>query len=74
MMNEMGSIMTHIIIFGLKRDGFVSNIGTIIVNDKLNTLQTVEFSDINFLILIQITTLTLMIPLLYTFFSFIGLL
>ncbi|MDR1232710.1 MAG: ABC transporter permease [Puniceicoccales bacterium] len=72
MMREMGCIMTGIIMSGRTGAAFAATIGTMIVNDEVDALQTAGFSTINFLVLPRVIALTLMMPLLCIFSSFIG--
>ncbi|MDR2629179.1 MAG: ABC transporter permease [Puniceicoccales bacterium] len=72
MMREMGCIMTGIIMAGRTGAAFAATIGTMIVNDEVDALQTAGFSIINFLVLPRVIALTLMMPLLCIFSSFIG--
>ncbi|MDR2776571.1 MAG: ABC transporter permease [Puniceicoccales bacterium] len=72
MMREMGCIMAGIIMSGRTGAAFAATIGTMIVNDEVDALQTAGFSIINFLVLPRVIALTLMMPLLCVFSSFIG--
>ncbi|MDR2779260.1 MAG: ABC transporter permease [Puniceicoccales bacterium] len=72
MMREMGSIMTGIIMSGRTGAAFAATIGTMVVNDEVDALQTAGFSSIDFLVLPRVLALTLMMPLLCAFSSFIG--
>ncbi|MDR2737703.1 MAG: ABC transporter permease [Puniceicoccales bacterium] len=72
MMREMGCIMTGVIMSGRTGAAFAATIGTMIVNDEVDALRTTGFSSVNFLVLPRIFALTLMMPLLCTFSSFIG--
>jgi phospholipid/cholesterol/gamma-HCH transport system permease protein len=74
MMREMGCIMTGIIMSGRTGAAFAATIGTMMVNDEVDALQTAGFSIINFLALPRVIALTLMMPLLCIFSSFIGIL
>ncbi|MDR0742539.1 MAG: ABC transporter permease [Puniceicoccales bacterium] len=74
MMREMGCIMTGIIMSGRTGAAFAATIGTMIVNDEVDALQTAGFSIINFLVLPRVIALTLMMPLLCIFSSFMGIL
>jgi phospholipid/cholesterol/gamma-HCH transport system permease protein len=72
MMREMGCIMTGIIMSGHTGAAFAATIGTMMVNDEVDALQTAGFSAISFLALPRVIALTLMMPLLCIFSSFIG--
>ncbi|MDR1432820.1 MAG: ABC transporter permease [Puniceicoccales bacterium] len=72
MMREMGCIMTGVIMSGRTGAAFAATIGTMVVNDEVDALQTTGFSSVNFLILPRIFALALMMPLLCMFSAFIG--
>ncbi|MDR1891099.1 MAG: ABC transporter permease [Puniceicoccales bacterium] len=74
MMREMGCIMTGIIMAGRTGAAFAATIGTMMVNDEIDALQTAGFSSINFLVLPRVIALVWMMPLLCVFSSFIGIL
>ncbi|MDR1596023.1 MAG: ABC transporter permease [Puniceicoccales bacterium] len=72
MMREMGCIMTGVIISGRTGAAFAATIGTMVVNDEIDALRTSGFSSMDFLVLPRIFALTIMMPLLCMFSSFIG--
>jgi len=51
---------------------FAATIETMIVNEEVDALRTAGFSGINFFVLARVLALTLIMPLLYIFASFIG--
>jgi phospholipid/cholesterol/gamma-HCH transport system permease protein len=72
MMREMGCIMTGVIMSGRTGAAFAATIGTMVVNDEVDALKTTGLSGVNFLVIPRVLALTLMMPLLCIFSSFIG--
>ncbi|MDR1401996.1 MAG: ABC transporter permease [Puniceicoccales bacterium] len=74
MMREMGCIMTGVIMSGRTGAAFAATIGTMVVNDEVDALKTTGISNTDFLVLPRIFALTLTMPFLCMFSSFIGIL
>jgi phospholipid/cholesterol/gamma-HCH transport system permease protein len=72
MMREMGCLMTGIIMSGRTGAAFAANIGAMVANDEIDALQTTGLSKVNFLVIPRVLALTVMMPPLCVFSSFIG--
>ncbi|MDR3144323.1 MAG: ABC transporter permease [Puniceicoccales bacterium] len=72
MMREMGCLMTGVIMSGRTGAAFAANIGAMVANDEVDALQTAGFSKVHFLVIPRVLALTMMMPLLCVFSSFVG--
>jgi len=72
MVREMGPMMTAIILAGRSGASYAAQIGTMIVNEEVDALQTSGFNPIDFLVWPRLLALTLMSPLLALYGDFMG--
>ncbi len=70
----MGAIMVGIIMAGRTGSAYAATIGTMQVNEELDALQTMGFSNIDFLVLPRIFALVLAMPILTMVADFMGML
>ena len=70
----MGAIMVGIIMAGRTGSAYAATIGTMQVNEELDALQTMGFSNIDFLVLPRIFALVLVMPILTMVADFMGML
>jgi phospholipid/cholesterol/gamma-HCH transport system permease protein len=74
MAQEMGALMTGIIMSGRSGAAFAAQIGTMQVNEEVDALQTLGLSPVEFLVLPRMLALMLMIPLLTVYGDLLGIL
>ena len=74
MMREMGCIMTGVIMSGLAGAAFAATIGTMMVNDEVDALETAGFSTVEFLVLPRMLAMMITMPMLCVCANFIGIL
>jgi phospholipid/cholesterol/gamma-HCH transport system permease protein len=74
MAQEMGALMTAIIMAGRSGAAFAAQIGTMQVNEEVDALQTMGLSPVEFLVLPRMLALVLMIPLLTVYADLLGIL
>jgi len=74
MAQEMGALMTAIIMSGRSGAAFAAQIGTMQVNEEVDALQTLGLSPVEFLVLPRMLALMLMIPLLTIYADLLGIL
>lgn len=74
MAREMGAVMTAIIMAGRTGAAFAAQLGTMQVNEEVDALKTLGFSDVEFLVLPRFLALWLMMPLLYVYSVLLGIL
>ena len=72
MMREMGCLMTAIIMSGRTGAAFAATIGTMVVNEEIDAIQTSGLSSFRFIIIPRMLALALMMPLLCIFADLIG--
>ncbi len=72
MSREMGALMTAIIMSGRTGAAFAAQLGSMQVNDEIDALKTMGFSDIEFLVIPRILALALMMPLLCVYADLMG--
>ena len=74
MAQEMGALMTAIIMSGRSGAAFAAQIGTMQVNEEVDALQTMGLSPVEFLVLPRMLALMLMIPFLTVYADLLGIL
>lgn len=74
MAQEMGALMTAIIMSGRSGAAFAAQIGTMQVNEEVDALQTMGLSPVEFLVLPRLLALMLMIPFLTVYADLLGIL
>jgi len=74
MLREMAPMMTGIVMAGRTGAAYAAQIGTMMVNEEIDSLRTVGISPIDFLVLPRMLALVLMMPLLTIYADFFGLL
>lgn len=74
MTRELAALMVGIILAGRTGAAFAAQIGSMRVNEEIDALESFGISPIQFLVVPRVLALTLMIPLLYTFATFVGIL
>ena len=72
MSREMGALMTGIIMTGRTGAAFAAQLGSMQVNDEIDALKTMGFSDIEFLVVPRMLALILMMPLLCVYADLMG--
>ncbi|VAX15464.1 ABC transporter, permease protein (cluster 9, phospholipid) [hydrothermal vent metagenome] len=74
MVREMAPMMTAIILAGRSGAAFAAQIGTMMVNEEIDALNTFGFNSYEFLVLPRLLALGLMMPLLVLYADFMGVL
>lgn len=74
MTREMAAIMTAIVLAGRTGAAFAAQLGTMQSNEEIDALATLGVSPIDFLVLPRMLALMLMMPLLYLYSAFAGML
>lgn len=69
---EMGCLMTGIIMCGRTGASFAAQLGTMKVNEEIDSFTTFGFSSIEFLVLPRMIALVLMMPILCVFADLVG--
>lgn len=72
MSREMGALMTAIIMAGRTGAAFAAQLGSMQVNDEIDALKTMGFSEMEFLVLPRLLALILMMPLLCLYADIMG--
>ena len=72
MTREMAAIMTGIVLAGRTGAAFAAQLGTMQANEEIDALTTLGVSPIDFLVLPRMLALMLMMPLLYLYSAFAG--
>ena len=72
MSREMGALMTAIIMAGRTGAAFAAQLGSMQVNDEIDALKTMGFSEMEFLVLPRLLALILMMPLLCLYADMLG--
>ncbi|WP_448191551.1 MlaE family ABC transporter permease [Azospirillum sp. sgz301742] len=72
MTREMAAIMTAIVLAGRTGAAFAAQLGTMQANEEIDALATLGISPIDFLVLPRMLALMLMMPLLYLYSAFAG--
>ncbi len=71
---EMGAIMTGIVMAGRTGAAFAAQLGTMQVNEEIDSLETLGISPMEFLVLPRMLALVLMMPLLCLYADIMGIL
>jgi phospholipid/cholesterol/gamma-HCH transport system permease protein len=74
MAREMGAMMTGIVMAGRTGAAFAAQLGTMMVNEEIDALQTTGLPPIEFLVLPRMLALMLMVPLLCLYANLLGIL
>ena len=74
MSQEIGAMMTGIILAGRTGGAFAAQLGTMQVNQEIDALRTMGISPLEFLVLPRMLALTLMTPLLTIYADMVGIL
>ncbi len=72
MAREMGALMTAIIMTGRTGAAFAAQLGSMQVNDEIDALKTMGFSEMEFLVVPRMLALILMMPLLCVYSDLMG--
>lgn len=72
MTREMAAIMTAIVLAGRTGAAFAAQLGTMQANEEIDALTTLGVSPVDFLVLPRMLALMLMMPLLYLYAAFAG--
>ncbi|MBI5504194.1 MAG: ABC transporter permease [Deltaproteobacteria bacterium] len=74
MVREMGAMMTGIVMAGRTGAAYAAQLGSMKVNQEIDSLSTMGISPMEFLVLPRLIALTAMMPLLCLYSDFIGIL
>lgn len=74
MTREMGAVMTGIIMAGRTGASFAAQLGTMVVNEEVDSLKTLGIPPMEFLVLPRMLALVLMMPLLCLYADLMGIL
>lgn len=74
MVREMGAMMTGIVMAGRTGAAYAAQLGSMKVNQEIDSLTTMGISPMEFLVLPRIIALTAMMPLLCLYSDFVGIL
>jgi phospholipid/cholesterol/gamma-HCH transport system permease protein len=74
MVRDMGAMMAAIIMSGRTGAAFATKLGTMKVTQEIDALTTIGISPLEFLVLPRILALVLMMPLLWVYSDFVGML
>ena len=72
MVREMAPMMTAIILAGRSGASYAAQLGTMMVNEEIDALNTFGFNPYEFLVLPRLLALSLMMPLLVLYADFMG--
>ncbi len=74
MIKELGPIMTAILVAGRSGSAFAAEIGTMVVNEEVDALQTMGFDPIRFLAIPKVLATVFVVPILTVYADFFGIL
>lgn len=74
MTREMAALMTGIVLAGRIGAAYAAQLGTMQGNEEIDALSTIGISPIDFLVLPRVLALALMMPLLFVYSCFLGML
>jgi phospholipid/cholesterol/gamma-HCH transport system permease protein len=74
MTREMAALMTAIVLAGRVGAAYAAQLGTMQGNEEIDALSTIGISPIDFLVLPRVLALAMMMPLLFVYSCFLGLL
>ena len=72
MVKELGPIMTAILVAGRSGSAFAAEIGTMVVNEEVDALQTMGFDPIRFLAVPKVLATIIVVPILTVYADFFG--
>jgi phospholipid/cholesterol/gamma-HCH transport system permease protein len=72
MVKELGPIMTAILVAGRSGSAFAAEIGTMVVNEEVDALNTMGFDPIRFLAVPKVLAAALVVPVLTLYADFFG--
>lgn len=72
MVKELGPIMTAILVAGRSGSAFAAEIGTMMVNEEVDALQTMGFDPIRFLAVPKVLAAIIVVPILTVYSDFFG--
>jgi phospholipid/cholesterol/gamma-HCH transport system permease protein len=72
MVREIGALMTAIVLAGRSGAAYAAQLGTMMVNEETDALQTLGLSPMEYLVLPRILAITLMLPPLTLYADFMG--
>lgn len=70
MVKELGPIMTAILVAGRSGSAFAAEIGTMMVNEEVDALQTMGFDPIRFLAVPKVLAAIIVVPILTVYSDF----
>jgi len=74
LIKELGPIMTAILVAGRSGSAFAAEIGTMVVNEEVDALQTMGFDPIRFLAIPKVLATVIVVPILTVYADFFGIL
>ncbi|HCS76693.1 MAG TPA: hypothetical protein DIW05_02890 [Syntrophaceae bacterium] len=74
MIKELGPIMTAILVAGRSGSAFAAEIGTMVVNEEVDALQTMGFDPIRFLAVPKVLACVIVVPILTIYADLAGIL
>jgi len=74
MIKELGPLMTAILVAGRSGSAFAAEIGTMMVNEEVDALQTMGFDPVRFLAVPKILATIIVVPILTVYTDFFGIL
>ncbi len=74
MVKELGPIMTAILVAGRSGSAFAAEIGTMMVNEEVDALQTMGFDPIRFLAIPKLLAMVIVVPILTIYADVFGIL
>jgi len=72
MVKELGPIMTAILVAGRSGSAYAAEIGTMVVNEEVDALQTMGFEPVRFLAVPKVLAMVIVVPLLTVYADFFG--
>jgi len=72
MIKELGPVMTAILVAGRSGSAYAAEIGTMMVNEEVDALQTMGFDPIRFLAIPKILATIIVVPILTVYADFFG--
>jgi phospholipid/cholesterol/gamma-HCH transport system permease protein len=74
MVKELGPIMTAILVAGRSGSAYAAEIGTMVVNEEVDALQTMGFEPVRFLAVPKVLAMVIVVPILTIYADFFGIL
>lgn len=72
MVKELGPIMTAILVAGRSGSAYAAEIGTMVVNEEVDALQTMGFEPVRFLAVPKVLAMIIVVPILTVYADFFG--